>query len=166
MINEDRLTFRRWLLVLPLLGLGAALADDYVFVALNQATVQDQPAYFSTKLADVKEGDRLRLTQLSNGWAAVVLTDGRAGFIRETAVRTKAQNRDWSRVMGQPDSARDTYAAGKGFSPEVEEQYKKDTKLDYGPVDRMIAKPSYPHPLDQLKKFREEGGLGEFAGGR
>lgn len=166
-MNEKRRGIRRVpIFLLAVAALGAALAEAYVFVVVDKASVQETPAYFAKKIADVREGDKLQLLKVENGWATVRLDDGRNGFIRETAIVTKEKNRDWSKLLGRPDSARDTYAAGKGFGPEVESQYKKDSHLDYGPVDRMIARPSYPNPLDQLRGFREEGHLGEFAGGR
>ena len=155
------------LLLLAAAGLlGAAAADNFVFVVLNTAAVQEKPAYFSKKIADVKEGDRLQLTGTQGVFGAVVLPDGRTGYVQQTAIMTREKNRDWSKVLGRPDSARDTYAAGKGFGPEVEAQYKKDTQLDFGPVDRMIAKPTYVDPAAQLEPFRREGKLGEFAEGR
>ena len=167
--NAYRITRRivRISLLLAAAGLlGAAAADNFVFVVLNTAAVQEKPPYFSKKIADVKEGDRLQLTGTQGVFGAVVLPDGRTGYVQQTAIMTREKNRDWSKVLGRPDSARDTYAAGKGFGPEVEAQYKKDTKLDFGPVDRMIAKPAYNDPAAQLEPFRREGKLGEFAEGR
>ncbi len=78
-------------------------------------------------------------------------------------MRDEGSNRDWSKLLGTPQSQRDTYAAQKGFGPEVETAYANREALDYTPVDRMIEQPRYPTPGVSLLEFRREGQLGEFS---
>ncbi len=168
-------TQRALVILLTATVLIAAKKENFVFTVLDQATVQETPAYFSKILATIPEGTKLRLTEIEEGWAEVVLDSGESGYIRENAVRDKKANRKWNKILGAPRSERDTYAAQKGFGPSVEEEYRNPKKkkrkdrdkppLDYTPVEHMLIHPSYPEPMGDLEDFRSEGKLGEFQGG-
>ena len=57
----------------------------------------------------------------------------------------------------QRDSGEEVALAGKGFSKEVEAEYKKqNAKLDYVWVDRMLL---FKIPEAQLVEFLQQGGL-------
>lgn len=70
----------------------------------------------------------------------------------------------WSR-MGGGGAKSKAYAAGKGFSEDVERGYRKNNpnlEAYYGQIDGVLLRMEYNRPV-VLERFRRQGYLGEFA---
>ena len=104
-------------------------------------------------------GDRVTVGQRQAGWFEVTGTpSGATGWIHESALTPKrivtGSGVDDARIGA---SGEEVALAGKGFSKEVEAEYKKqNAKLDYVWVDRMLL---FKIPEAQLVEFLQQGGL-------
>lgn len=157
-------TTRIALATAALLLLAAGDAGEFGYVVIDRAHVQAEPRYFSATVAEVTEGQKLEIHGADAGWAQVSW-DGHSGWIPTSAIWDRERNRKWNKLLGLPDGERDTFAASKGFGEAVEAAYAEAHELDYAPVDAMVAAPSFPDPVAELRRFRRDGRLGEFAEG-
>lgn len=133
-----------------------AFAED-VWVQVRESRLRAKPLFYAPSVSSVRYGDRLTKVSEDSGWVGVKLGT-QQGFVPLSAVTPKQiafSSADVSKVTG--DSS-DLVLAGKGFSKEVEQSFKRqDATARYDLVDKVerVAKVS----PQTIAKFAHDGGL-------
>lgn len=153
------ITARRFLRILPLM-LAGAIPNAYaepVWVQVRQSMVRAKPAFYSPGVSSVNYGDQLEKVGSEGAWIKVQ-GKGTQGFIPLASVsedRIVLVARDITKIKA--DSG-DVILAGKGFSREVEQQYKqKDPQARYDLVDRVEKETRVSSQA--VASFAKSGGL-------
>lgn len=132
----------QWLLLLSVLLCGVVWAAEgprVLSVQIREGQLRSTPSFLGKIVAKPAYGERVTLIQEQGDWRKVALASGVQGWMHATALTTKtivlkagAANVQTSATGGE------IALAGKGFSEEVEKQYKSlNPNLDYAGVDRM-----------------------------
>ena len=142
------------LLCLAATLLFAQKAGDRLYVNVDSAPLKSSTGFFGNTTETVKYGDELRVTAVSGKWVEAQKIGGKTGWIESAKLTTR-------RVSSQGNaanaSAREVALAGKGFSPEIEAEYKESgAQLNYPAVDSME---DVDISDDNLLVFIEEGHL-------
>jgi uncharacterized protein YgiM (DUF1202 family) len=123
------------LFCLPATGLFAQKAGDTLYVNVNSAALKSSTGFFASTTGTVKYGDQVKVVAVNNKWLQVRTSANVTGWIASSSLTTKKISAQGSAANA---SAREIALAGKGFSPEVEAEYKKDGgQIDYAAVDAM-----------------------------
>lgn len=137
-----------------------ALSDVYaenVWVQVRESVIRTKPMFFSAAVAPVRYGDAVSRESEDAGWVKVSFR-GKEGFLPSSTVtpaKIILSGRSSGKVMAD---ASDVVLAGKGFSKEVEENYKKTGGgMRYDLVDK-IEKQCRVNPTE-VKAFMAQGGL-------
>jgi hypothetical protein len=142
------------------LPLGAApTRGQTLTVRVLSAKVMQKPRFIGAVASAVSRGDHLTFEEAQKDWYKVRTSAGKDGWIHRTNV-TESQVRLSSKPGGGGGSLSqdEVELAGRGFTPEVEKEYRdKHRELDFSHVDRIEA--TSPRPED-LAQFAQEGGLG------
>ncbi|HSD86654.1 MAG TPA: hypothetical protein VLB44_04040 [Kofleriaceae bacterium] len=150
---------KRVLLVL-LLVTGVALAapkvGSSVTIRVLSAKVMKSPKFIGPSAGTVSRGDQLTVKQVKGDWYLVEgsyngwihksnVTEGKVALSSKPGGNGGNVNRD------------EVELAGRGFTPEVEQQYKeKNPNLDFSHVDAIEKTAVDP---TELEAFVTEGGL-------
>ena len=137
---------------------GPAQAPNTMSVQIKEGQVRSTPSFLGTIVAKLAYGDRVEIIQEQGPWKKVVLRGGARGWIHTSALSVKsiilkagAQNVQTSATGGE------IALAGKGFSEQVEKQYKSlNRNIDYAWVDRMEKFQVSP---EQMQAFLKQGGV-------
>ena len=135
----------------------AAWAAKEMSVQVRDGQLRNRASFLGTVVGTVAYGDRVTVNQTQAGWCEVTLA-GKTGWIHESALTPKkvvlASGTTDARAGA---SGEEVALAGKGFSKEVESEYKKQNpQLDFTWVDwmgRQIV------PSEQLVEFLKQGDL-------
>ena len=135
----------------------AAWAAKEMSVQVRDGQLRNRASFLGTVVGTVAYGDRVTVNQTQAGWCEVTLA-GKTGWIHESALTPKkvvlASGTTDARAGA---SGEEVALAGKGFSKEVEAEYKKQNKnVDYTWVDWMGRQTV---PNDQLIEFLKQGEL-------
>ena len=152
---------KKWILICcaALMATGAWAAKE-MSVQVRDGQLRNRASFLGTVTATVAYGDRVTVNQTQAGWCEVAKADGTKGWIHESALTPK-------RVVmasGTADaragaSGEEVALAGKGFSKDVEAEYKKQNKdVDYTWVDWM-GKQTVAN--EQLVQFLKQGDLAQ-----
>ena len=149
------------LAILVLLGVYAA-AETMMSVQVKETKVRATPTFMGKILATLVYGDRVKVLEEQRGWSKVEAPSGN-GWVSSSALSKKRiVLQAGAKDVDSGASSSEVALAGKGFNEQVEDQYKKDTKLDYTWVDRMET---FVHLPSELISFLQNGGLKPFEGG-
>ena len=150
---------RTWILAGCLaLAASAAWAAQEMSVQVRDGQLRNRGSFLGTVVGTVAYGDRVTVNQTQAGWCEVAKADGAKGWIHESALTPKKV----VLASGTADaragaSGEEVALAGKGFSKEVEAEYKKQNKnVDYTWVDWMGRQTV---PSEQLVEFLKQGDL-------
>jgi SH3-like domain-containing protein len=140
------------------------LADTLV-IKVKSTNLREQPVFYASVLAVLKAGDSVEKLTVQEGWFKVRTKTGQEGWLHSSSVQEKKLNLlalDKSAKTGA--TADEVALAGKGFNQQVEEKFKaNNSQISFVWVDRMLKVKVSPA---QLKKFLEEGKLGDFGGAK
>ena len=149
---------RTWILAGCLaLAASAAWAAQEMSVQVRDGQLRNRGSFLGTVVGTVAYGDRVTVNQTQAGWCEVSIA-GKTGWIHESALTPKIV----VLASGTADaragaSGEEVALAGKGFSKEVEAEYKKQNKnVDYTWVDWMGRQTV---PSEQLVEFLKQGDL-------
>jgi len=119
------------------------------YVAVQTAVVKDAAGFFAKDLGNLALGDAVRLINDDGKWSQV-----QAGNVTGWVASSSLSAR---RVVASNTAvtASEVAMAGKGFSPDMEMEYRK-SGLDYSMVDSMER---ITVPADDLLRFINEGRL-------
>ena len=149
---------KKWILICcAALVATSAWAAKEMSVQVRDGQLRNRGSFLGTVVGTVAYGDRVTVNQTQAGWCEVSIA-GKTGWIHESALTPKKV----VLASGTADaragaSGEEVALAGKGFSKEVEAEYKKQNKaLDYTWVDWM-GKQTVPDA--QLVQFLQQGDL-------
>jgi hypothetical protein len=153
---------KKWIVIMGLTLLaGSAWAAKEMSVQVREGQLRNRASFLGAVSGTVAYGDRVAVGRSQAGWIEVLQSpSGAMGWIHESALTPKrivmGSGMDDARVGA---SGQEIALAGKGFSKEVEAEYKKqNAKLDYAWVDRMLQM-KVGH--EELAAFLREGGLAQ-----
>ena len=151
---------RTWILAGCLaLAATAAWAAKEMSVQVRDGQLRNRGSFLGTVVGTVAYGDRVTVNQTQAGWCEVTIA-GKTGWIHESALTPKKV----VLASGTADaragaSGEEVALAGKGFSKEVEAEYKKQNKdIDYAWVDWMGKQKVSG---EQLVQFLKQGELAQ-----
>ena len=131
---------KKWILICcaALMATGAWAANE-MSVQVRDGQLRNRASFLGTVVGTVAYGDRVAVNQTQAGWCEVSIA-GKTGWIHESALTPKnvvlASGTADARV--QSVGSEEVALAGKGFSKEVEAEYKKQNpQLDFTWVDWM-----------------------------
>lgn len=136
----------------------AIAAGKIMNVQIGKGELRSSPSALSAITASVKYGDKLTVLEEKNKWNRVATADGKEGWIHSSALtKDKIELAAVSQDARTGASSGEMALAGKGFTPQVEAQYKaKHSDIDFTWIDKMVKiKVSSKEVLDFLK----EGGI-------
>lgn len=150
-------------LLAVLLAAGLAVAapkiGSIVTVRVLTAKVMAAPKFIGKSSGDVSRGQQLTVAEVKGDWIRVTGGGGSSGWVHKTNLTERAVTLS-SKPGGEGKGAasRDELElAGRGFTPQVEDQYRqKNPKLDFSHVDN-IEKTSVD--LAKLEAFIADGEL-------
>lgn len=136
-----------------------AFAASKMSVQIKEAQLRATPDYFGKVTGKASYGDQVNIEGTQGAWKKVKTVKGaQSGWMHDSAlsekeIRMSAGDKDVKLAA----SSSELQLAGKGFSKEVENEYKKkNSTVTYKWVDQMERiKISQP----QIQKFMKEGEL-------
>lgn len=115
----------------------AATAAETVTVVVRKTSVRRDRQFYAPTVAEADLGDSFTALAREKGWVKVGTGSGE-GWLHESAVTARKVAPSAEGPAGGAVDARDVALAGKGFTPQVEGEYrKKNPKDDFAAVDRM-----------------------------
>lgn len=152
---------KKWILLgcVALAATGAWAAKE-MSVQVRDGQLRNRASFLGTVTGTVAYGDRVTVNQSQAGWCEVATVSGATGWIHESALTPKRVELSSGAGDARTGASGEEVAlAGKGFSKEVEAEYKKQNKdIDYTWVDWM-GKQTVAN--DRLVQFLKEGGLAQ-----
>lgn len=133
-----------------------ASSNSKMYVSVEEAVIKDKPSFFGKSQDSVFYGDAVFVVEEKGKWKKIQLIEDPAvfGWVTTASLTKKKIVKTGSRVSASAD---ELALAGKGFSEEVEKEYKKQVSLDYDAVDKLEEnKIDFEHILD----FMISGNLG------
>ena len=149
-------------LLLSALALAAA---GVMSIQVRTGKLRARPSFLGQVIASVAYGDRVSVLDEKGGWIQIRTSDGRTGWIHQSALTTKKV----ALKAGDADvatgaSGSELALAGKGFNDEVEAEFRSENPdLDYTWVDRMETFRITP---EQARRFLAEGKVAGKGGAR
>ncbi|MDR1904958.1 MAG: hypothetical protein LBQ88_22090 [Treponema sp.] len=136
-----------------LTGAVFAQTSKTMYVAVKNAAIKSGTGFFAKELAKLGIGTTLTVLQQKDKWTEVrsstqpVIT----GWIASASLTSKLIT-----ASGSSASAGIIALAGKGFSPDMELEYKDSAGLDYSIIDEMEAQTI---SNEKILEFLTEGQL-------
>ncbi len=164
MIRHGRVIGITLFLILCFVLSGSAAPQKTMSVQVKEGQVRSTPSFLGTIVSKLSYGDKVEIVQDQGSWKKVAVRGGTQGWIHESALTTKTIVLKAGAGSVQTSATSGEIAlAGKGFSEEVEKQYKKqNAKLDYASVDRMERFHVTP---EQMQAFLKQGSVVPAEGG-
>jgi len=126
-------------------------ASSIQYVSVQKLQLKKSPSYFSGSLASLAYGSQVTVISSKGKWSQVK-SGNKTGWVKKASLTKKKI----SSAGSANASAKEISLAGKGFSQEIENEYKKSSGADYSSVDKM-EKLSISD--SQEKAFLQEGSL-------
>lgn len=158
------MNWKNTLAALVFTGLGfaaAALAVNTVSVIVQKTSIRKDSQFFAPTVAEAKHKDQLTVIEEKGAWLKVS-HQGKEGWIHISAVSSRAVGEKKGVLsFGREEAAKvsedEVTLAGKGFSKQVEDEYKKQKPgLNFAAVDAMER---VDIPLPDLAAFAAAGNL-------
>jgi hypothetical protein len=164
MIRHGKVICITLFLVLCFVFSGSAAPQRTMSVQIKEGPVRTTPSFLGTIVAKLSYGEQVEVIQDQGAWKRVAVRGGAQGWMHASALTTKriVLKAGVGDVQTSATSG-EIALAGKGFSEEVEKQYKKlNRNLDYMWVDRMERFQVTP---EQMQAFLKQGNVVPAAGG-
>jgi len=120
------------------------------YVAVKTTPLKSSIGFFAKDLGTLSLGDVVTVVQDDGKWSQIQAGGGLAGWVTSSSLSARRVVTSNSTV-----TASEIAMAGKGFSPDMEMEYRKNG-LDYSQVDSMEQ---ISVPADELFRFLNEGRL-------
>jgi uncharacterized protein YgiM (DUF1202 family) len=150
-------------LILLLLSAGLLLAAETLKVRVKSTKLRSSPKFYAGSVASLQFGESLEKITAQGDWIQAKTTTGTTGWIHSSAVTVPKFSLTAGKTAQEETTADEVALAGKGFNQQVEEEYRKNSDLDYTWVDRMAQ---IQVTEAEMERFFREGKLGEFGGGQ
>ena len=137
----------------------AAVQAAQMSVQVKEGVLREKASFLGKPVGSVAYGDRVDVLASQGDWRQVRAASGATGWIHGSALDSKrvtlsAASGGDVRIAASSD---EVALAGKGFSQEIETEYKKQNRsLDYAWVDRMLT---FKVSDAEAIRFLQEGGL-------
>lgn len=157
--------FRHRFLIICFALLGVLLlntmaeAQKIMTVQVREGQLRATPSHFGKITAKIFYGDGVTVLEEKGDWKRVSVADGKGqGWLHGRALTSKRTILKAGRSQAGTSVSQDEIAlAGKGFSEEVEKEYRKNNaNLDYAWINRMETIRISPR---QMENFVEDGRL-------
>jgi len=134
-----------------------ALAADTVSVSVRKTSIRTESRFYAPAVEEAVYKDELQVLMTVKDWIKVS-KNGKEGWIHVSAVSSIAVAASSSESeLSSEYSEEEIALAGKGFSEQVEEQYRQDNpELAFATVDEMEK---YAVPLADVIAFQTKGKL-------
>ena len=130
----------------------SAAKTSVMYVAVQNAAFKEKKSFFSSTVAELSYGQSVKVVNTSGKWVEALLTDSnKKGWIALSSLTKKKIKKSDFKA-----STDELALAGKGFSAEVEKNYRKTSSADYVAVDRIE---SLKVSDSELLKFIDGGNL-------
>ncbi len=141
-----------------LLAAGSALAAaKEMSVQVRNGQLRATPSYLGKLVAPAPYGDRLTVLKVQGDWVEVVGPAGTGWMHKSALTEKKVVLRAGAEDVNAAASGEELALAGKGFNSDVEADFKKkNTNVDFGPIDRMEK---IKVSATEATAFLREGGL-------
>lgn len=141
-----------------LLALSLWAAGGEATVQVKETILRDQPTFTGKTLGILKYGAKVSILEEKSGWARVSAEGGKLqGWVHGSAITKKSVALSSQGGTGTGATSAEVSLAGKGFSAEVEAQYRsQNAALDFATIDAMEKVRFRP---DELKAFLSAGGI-------
>ena len=163
-----RLRLPTTLLLLLVLTVAPALVvaqqPQQMSVAVKEAPVRDKPSFTGKVIATLLYADRVKIEETRGDWLRISFAPKAvtSGWVPKSALQVQEiVLKAGDKAVGTSASSGEVALAGKGFSEEVEAEYRKDKKLNYTAVDKMEA---YEVSPEAVAQFATQGGLNAEGG--
>lgn len=142
---------------LVLLVTAAIAAAEEMSVTVKESAVRERASFTAKTVGTLVYADRVVVVEVKGDWAHVSLVSKAIdGWMPKSALQTQQIVLKAGAAAGTTASSGEVALAGKGFSEEVEAEYKKDPTLNYDAVDKMEA---FRVSDDDVAAFLQRGGL-------
>ncbi len=123
-------------------------------VQVSRSQIREYPSALAPILATLSYGEQVRIFGTpSDGWAQVYLPGStRLGYMYLSALTQVRLDASELKPVAQGFSGGEIALAGKGFSESAEETYRRNSQVDYAPVDAME---DFEYGQETLEKFLE-----------
>ena len=109
------------------------------YVQIRKASLRSAPQAWATLVSTLKYGTRVTVLEVGDNWLKVKTGSNKQGYIHRSALTKKRVVVTGTKptFKGSAESS-DLVLAGKGFTKDIEEQFKKgDVPLNYSAVNRL-----------------------------
>ncbi|MDR2078357.1 MAG: SH3 domain-containing protein [Treponema sp.] len=147
------------LMALVVLAAGFVTAQNLqgrtMYVSSKTVELKSSTGFFADTLGVLEYGDQVTVLEENGKWVKVTAVQRASvsGWIISANLTTKRIISSGNRNTASAD---ELALAGKGFSEEVENAYRKDAVVSYTEIDAMEARRI---PREELYKFLTEGHL-------
>ena len=151
-------------LVLVVLAVGLVWAvGEMLNVQVRAGKMRSRPSFLGKVVAELDYGTEVTVQKRQGPWVKITTPDGKSGWLHESALGEKAVAMSSGSGNVDTGASEDELAlAGKGFTEEVEEEFKKQhSELDFTWVDRMESITVTP---EQAEAFLAEGQVNQEGG--
>jgi hypothetical protein len=164
MANHIRIYSILLLLVLSFGDGWSADSRTNLSVQVREGQLRSAPSFVGKIVGRLSYGDRVTLIREQGDWKEVSAQAGLRGWMHTSALTTKTIALKAGTASVQTGATGGEIAlAGKGFSEEVEKQYKnQNPQLDFAWVDRMERFQVSP---EEIQAFLKQGELASGEGG-
>lgn len=139
-------------------------ATQNLNVQVRTGVLRERPTFLGRPIAEVHYGDRVTLIAQEGAWRQVRVAAGSLGWIHATALTEKKLTLASGEDVETGASGDELALASKGFSEEVEAQYRSENpSLAYAEVDRMET---LVVTAEEAHSFLKAGELQPEEGGR
>jgi hypothetical protein len=144
-------------LVLPML---AAIAAERLTVQVKETKLRREPKFWAAAVTTLHAGDPVSELGRQDSWIRAGAA-GKEGWIHESAVtRSELHLTGGSTTAATGASADEVALAGKGFTEDVEREYRRSHGNGFAALDAL------PPPVGdaELETFLRQGKLADWAG--
>lgn len=137
--------------------------EQRMSIQVKETVLRDKPSFLGASVARLQYGDQVTVTDEQSGWSKVSL-NGSQGWVHTSSLsKKKLSAAAGGASVGTAASGDELALAGKGFSKEVEAEYKAQNKdVDFTDVDRMEK---IVISENEMRQFLIEGGVIQGQGG-
>lgn len=135
------------------------LAKETMSVQVKNTVLRASPSFLGKKITNLKYGDSVNINAIKKDWANIFAPDiKKSGWLHISSLSDKQIILKQSDLKVQTSaSSGEIVMAGKGFSKNVEENYKKNNKhLNYKLVDNLE---SQNVSTNEIIRFAKNGKL-------
>jgi uncharacterized protein YgiM (DUF1202 family) len=148
----------RNLMSLGIALLAPALLAATMHVQVRNGQVRERPSFMGRIVANLAYGQTVDAVATQGDWTQVRLANGQSGWMSNSTLTTKHITvKQTTGAVQTGASADDLALAGKGFSADIEAEFKKQNRnISFAPVDKMEKMKASPV---QIQAFIAQGGL-------